>query len=71
MKTVMFLLAVAGMFAFAACNNQTAENTEDTTAQTEVEAPAQEPVEEVNPDAVVEEGDVAQENAETPAEPAK
>lgn len=30
MKKVMFLLAVAGMFAFAACNNAT-EPAEDTT----------------------------------------
>lgn len=36
MKKVMFVLAVAGMFAFAACNNQTAEPAaEDTAAQTE------------------------------------
>lgn len=41
MKKVMFVLAVAGMFAFAACNNQNAEApAEDTTAaQTEEVAP--------------------------------
>lgn len=33
MKKVMFALAVAGMFAFAACNNNTEEATADTTAQ--------------------------------------
>jgi Na+-translocating ferredoxin:NAD+ oxidoreductase RnfC subunit len=33
----LFLLAIAGMFAFAACNNKTEEATEnvDTTAQVE------------------------------------
>lgn len=37
MKKVMFLMAVAGMFAFAACNNTPAEEEViDTTATTEV-----------------------------------
>ena len=32
MKKVMFVLAVAGMFAFAACNSNAPEATEDTVA---------------------------------------
>ena len=47
MKKVMFLMAVAGMFAFAACNNnKTAEEAPVEEAPAE-EAPAEEaPVEE-------------------------
>lgn len=43
MKKVMFLMAVAGMFAFAACNNNTEAEVEDTNAACE------EMVEEVAP----------------------
>ncbi|MBP5240947.1 MAG: hypothetical protein J6Z26_03470 [Bacteroidales bacterium] len=67
MKKVMFVLAVAGMFAFAACNNQTAEATEDTTAaQTEEVAPeaTEEQTEATDAEAEATEG-VAEENAET------
>ncbi len=40
MKKVMFLMAVAGMFAFAACNNAPAEEeTTDSTAMAVVEEP--------------------------------
>jgi len=41
MKKVMFLMAVAGMFAFAACNNNATEETVDTLATEQVveEAP--------------------------------
>ena len=42
MKKVMFLMAVAGMFAFAACNNNAAPEATDSTM-----APA--PVEEMAP----------------------
>lgn len=41
MKKVMFLMAIAGMFAFAACNNTPAEEeTIDTLVEEQVEAPA-------------------------------
>lgn len=41
MKKVMFLMAVAGMFAFAACNNNNEAEVEDTNAVEEmVEEPA-------------------------------
>lgn len=66
MKKVMFLLAVAGMFAFAACNNQPAE--EPATEMTE-----EQPVEDAaatDAEAEATEG-VAEEATETPAEPAK
>ena len=33
MKKVMFLMAVAGMFAFAACNNNAETETTDTLAE--------------------------------------
>jgi hypothetical protein len=56
MKKVMFLMAVAGMFAFAACNNNKT-----------AEAPVEEaPVEEV----VVEEEAVAEDAVEATAEDA-
>lgn len=43
MKKVMFFMAVAGMmFAFAACNNKTAEEPVDSTAIEQTEAPVQE-----------------------------
>lgn len=45
MKKVMFLMAVAGMFAFAACNNNAKTEVEDSTVAP-VETPAA-PVEEV------------------------
>lgn len=45
MKKVMFVMAVAGMFAFAACNNaQTEEPAVDSTAMVEEEATAEEEV---------------------------
>lgn len=47
MKKVMFVLAVAGMFAFAACNNAPkAEENTDTTPIEEVEVAAEEVAEE-------------------------
>ena len=65
--SIYIVLAVAGMFAFAACNNQTAEATEDTTAaQTEEVAPeaTEEQTEATDAEAEATEG-VAEENAET------
>lgn len=43
MKKVMFVLAVAGMFAFAACNNNAEEAPVDTMAQDmeQVQEPAE------------------------------
>lgn len=55
MKKVMFLMAVAGMFAFAACNNNKT-----------AEAPAEEAIEEV----MVEEEAVAEDAVEAVAEEA-
>ena len=54
MKKVMFLMAVAGMFAFTACNNTPAETeTIDTPA---VEEMVEEPIVDSAVEAVVEEG---------------
>lgn len=44
MKKVMFLLAVAGMFSFAACNNTPAEEPVDTMAEETVEEVVEEVV---------------------------
>ena len=61
MKKVMFLMAVAGMFTFAACNNTPA--TEETIDTPAVEEMVEEPVVDTNAvEAVVEE--VAAEVAE-------
>lgn len=61
MKKVMFLMAVAGMFAFAACNNTPA--TEEPAADTtEMECTADEPVCDSNVAEVA-----AEEVVETPA----
>ncbi len=70
MKKVMFVLAVAGMFAFAACNSNAPEATEDTVAPeaTEEVAPATE--EAVAEEAVAEEA-VAEEVAPATEEAAK
>lgn len=69
MKKVMFVLAVAGMFAFAACNNNATETTEDTTApEATEEVVAEEPVAEE--EAVAEEA-VAEEAAPATEEAAK
>ncbi len=42
MKKVMFLMAVAGMFAFAACNNNTPAEEENVDTPVAVEEMAQE-----------------------------
>lgn len=48
MKKVMFLMAVAGMFAFAACNSKTADEAAvDTTPATPVEEAVEAPVQDV------------------------
>lgn len=47
MKKVMFLMAVAGMFAFAACNSKNAEAPAADTMAAPVEEAVQAPVEEV------------------------
>ena len=66
MKKVMFVLAVAGMFAFAACNNNAAPAEEENAEQQEVvEAPVEENATEEATDAEVNTEDVAAE--ETPA----
>ena len=67
MKKVMFLLAVAGMFAFAACNNA-APAEEPATDSTEVvdEAATEEATEATDAEAEATEG-VAEEATETPA----
>ncbi|MBQ2538988.1 MAG: hypothetical protein II633_01135 [Bacteroidales bacterium] len=59
MKKVMFLMAVAGMFAFAACNNTPAEETvidtpavEEMVEETPVDSLAAEAVEAVAEEAV-------------------
>lgn len=44
MKKVMFLMAVAGMFAFAACNNTPAEEEVIDTPAIETAEPIEEPV---------------------------
>ena len=66
MKKIMFCMAVAGMFAFAACNsNKPAENTEcDTTAKTECTEAAATEAEAVADTTVAEEATPA----ETPAQ---
>ncbi len=65
MKKVMFVLAVAGMFAFAACNNNAAPAEEENVEQEAVEAPVDENATEEATDAEVNTEDVAAE--ETPA----
>lgn len=42
MKKVMFLMAVAGMFAFAACNNTPAPEPEAEPETTEIQEPVEE-----------------------------
>lgn len=63
MKKVMFVLAVAGMFAFAACNSNAPEATEDTVAP--------EATEEVVAEEAVAEEAVAEEAAPATEEAAK
>lgn len=64
MKKVMFALAIAGMFAFAACNNNNAEEVvEDTTAIEAIEEVATETVDsavEAMAEEVVENAEAAQ-----------
>lgn len=43
MKKVMFVMAVAGMFAFAACNNNAKTENTDTTAAEPAETVVKEP----------------------------
>ncbi|MBR4804136.1 MAG: hypothetical protein IK032_05815 [Bacteroidales bacterium] len=65
MKKVMFLLAVAGMFAFAACNSAApAEEPADTTQQVVEETATEEAAQATDAEAEATEG-VAEENAET------
>lgn len=61
MKKVMFVMAVAGMFAFAACNNNT-DATVNNDSMEAVEAPA------VEEEATAEEATVEGEATEAPAE---
>lgn len=62
MKKVFFLLAVAGMFSFAACkHNAEKPATEETPATEQLEAPAEEAVE----NAIDETAEVAEEAVET------
>ena len=66
MKKVMFVLAVAGMFAFAACNNNATEATEDTMPVEATEEVVEEPVAEeeaVAEEAVAEEAVATEEAA--------
>ena len=57
MKKVMFLLAVAGMFAFAACNNEPKTDEQPAPETTEI----QEPVQDENADSTnMEEGTPAE-----------
>lgn len=44
MKKVMFLMAVAGMFAFAACNNNAEEAVEEPVAEEMVEEAVEEAI---------------------------
>lgn len=53
MKKVFFFLAVAGMFGFAACNNNTVE--EDTTAMEAVETVCEEVMDSTAVEGVAEE----------------
>ena len=50
MKKVMFLMAVAGMFAFAACNNNAETTTDTTPAEPAIEEPTVEENTECNAD---------------------
>ena len=66
MKKVMFLLAVAGMFSFAACNNNAAEAPVEEVAVEEVAATEEAVVEEAVADsnAVAEEVATVEEDAQ-------
>ncbi len=55
MKKVMFLMAVAGMFAFAACNNTPAEEPVDSTAIEAAEQVVEETIDTNAVEAVAEE----------------
>lgn len=66
MKKVMFVMAVAGMFAFAACNNN---NTEEVAMDSV--APVEEVVEEVANDSAVAAEDAAVEATDANVEAAQ
>lgn len=55
MKKVLFLLAVAGMFSFAACNNNTEAPVEEAVVEEVVETPAEEMTDSTAVEAPVEE----------------